>query len=96
MTQWLLFASVAGLLLGGVGLAWYVWRATMRVTPQEEAYDDRVASMNERQAHRLSDERLTKPPSDEDAWALMVQRGQRQQRRRPEPRRPRRASDGRR
>jgi hypothetical protein len=77
MTQWLLFAGVVVLLGAGVGLAWYVWRTTMRISPQEEAYDDRVATMNERQANRLSDEQLTKPPSDEDAWALMVRRGQR-------------------
>lgn len=78
MTQWLLFAGVVALLAAGAGLAWRVWRTTMRISPQEEAYDNRVASMNERQANRLSDEQLTKPPTDEDAWALMVRRGQRQ------------------
>jgi hypothetical protein len=80
MTQWLLFVGIVVLLGAGVGVAWYVWRTTMRVSPQEEAYDNRVATMNERQANRLSDEQLTKPPTDEDAWALMVRRGQRQRR----------------
>jgi hypothetical protein len=77
MLQWMLFLFLAVLLLGGVYFAWRTWWATTQFTPEEEAYDERVASLNDRQANRLSDEQLTRPISSEDAWAIMVRRGRR-------------------
>ena len=41
-----------------------------------------MAAMNERQANRLSDEQLRTPLTDDEAWNIMVRRGQRQPRRR--------------
>jgi hypothetical protein len=79
--QWLLLIVTAGLLLGGAAIAWRVWNQTIEeVAPHDDERDDAMASLNDRQANRLSDEQLTRPPGQEDAWAVMVRRGQRQRR----------------
>lgn len=85
MLTWLLFLIVALLLLAWVIFAWRSWRTTTQVTPEEQAFDSRVAALNDRQANRLSDDQLTRPVSDDDAWALMVGRGRRQRQRRRNP-----------
>ena len=60
MLTWLLFFIVALLLLGWVVFAWHSWRTTTQVTPEEQAFDDRVAALNDRQANRLSDDQITR------------------------------------
>ncbi len=64
---------------------WRYWYTLARVSPEEEEFDERMAALNERQANRLSDEQLTTPLSDDDAWDIMVRRGMRgrEARRRP-------------
>jgi hypothetical protein len=71
------------LLLAVVLIAiWRYWGSLARVTPEEEEFDERVAALNERQANRLSDEQLTQPFTDEEAWQIMVRRGMRDRDRR--------------
>jgi hypothetical protein len=69
---------------------WRYWGSLARVSPEEQEYDERMAALNERQANRLSDDQLTRPLSDDDAWAIMVSRGRQQRQGRP-ARRGRRA-----
>lgn len=80
MLQWILIGAVALLLLGWVFFAWQNWRSNTQFSEDDERYDEQVASLNDRQANRLSDDQLTHPVSEEDAWKLMIQRGQRQRR----------------
>jgi hypothetical protein len=71
----LLFALLAVILVAVViGIRRY-WDDQVELSDDEEAYDKRVAKLNERQANRITDEQLTSPPSDEDAWQIILQRG---------------------
>lgn len=72
-----LFVVSALLLLGGVYLLWRYWDTLARRSPEEEAFDERVAALNERQAHRISDEDLAHPLNEEEAWQIMIRRGRR-------------------
>jgi hypothetical protein len=72
-----LFLICAVLLLGTIYMVWRYWDSLARISPEEEAFDERVASLNERQAHRVSDEELAQPPSEDEAWQIMVSRGRR-------------------
>ena len=72
-----LFLLFAALLLGVVYALWRYWDNLSRLSPEEEAFDKRVAALNERQANRISDEQLAQPISEDDAWGIMVNRGQR-------------------
>jgi hypothetical protein len=76
-----LFLITAVLLLGGVYALWRYWDNLARLSPEEEAFDERVAALNERQANRVSDEELAHPVSEDEAWQIMVSRGQRPRRR---------------
>lgn len=81
MSSTILFLLMAAVLvLIGVGI-WRYWAGLVEVSPEEEELDRRMAALNERQAHRLTDDQLTHPPSDDDAWALIVRRGRRLMRR---------------
>jgi hypothetical protein len=66
---------------------WRYWSSLARVTPEEEEFDERMAALNERQANRLSDDQLTQPFTDEEAWQIMVRRGLRDRDRQRPPRR---------
>lgn len=70
-----LFAIVALVLLGLLYMTWRFWWNYTQITPEDEEYEDRVATLNDRQSNRISDKQLTNPPSTEDAWSLMVHRG---------------------
>ena len=72
-----LFLICAALLIGAVYAVWRYWDNLVGVSPEEEAFDERVAMLNERQANRISDEELTHPVSEDDAWSIMVRRGRR-------------------
>ena len=84
MAVWpiLLFVLSAALLLGVVYALWRYWDNVSRLSPEEEAFDERVAALNERQANRISDEELAQPIDEDEAWRIMVSRGQRGRRRR--------------
>jgi hypothetical protein len=56
---------------------WRYWIGLARVSPEEERYDELMSALNDRQANRISDEVLTNPLTDEDAWQIMVRRGRR-------------------
>lgn len=77
-----LFLICAALLLGAVYAVWRYWDNLVRVSPAQEEFDERVATLNERQANRISDEQLTHPLNEDDAWSIMVSRGQRAGKRR--------------
>jgi hypothetical protein len=77
-----LFVIFAVLLLAIIYALWRYWFSIAQVTPEEEEFDERVAALNERQANRISDEQLLRPFSEEDAWQIMVRRGQQPLRRR--------------
>jgi hypothetical protein len=71
----ILFLLSAALLVGIVVVLWRYWRSYANITPEEEAFDRRVAMLNERQANRLSNEQLAETVSEEDAWNIMLERG---------------------
>lgn len=77
----LLFLFLAVAVLAVVYGVWRYWHGLVDVSPEEEAYDREVADLNERQANRISDEQLTKAPSDDDAWQIMQRRGRQAMRR---------------
>ncbi|NOK60076.1 MAG: hypothetical protein GFH27_549291n269 [Chloroflexi bacterium AL-W] len=56
---------------------WRYWEDLVNISPEEEAYDKDVALLNERQANRMSDARLTRPASEDEAWDVMIRRGMR-------------------
>ena len=77
----ILFLFSAALLAGIVVVLWRYWRDYANITPEEEAFDKRVAALNERQANRLSNEQLAQSVSEEDAWKIMLRRGSQARRR---------------
>src|SRR5690349_28450 len=80
----ILFLFFTALVAGALLLVWRYWNTIARVSPEEEEFDERMSLLNDRQANRLSDEQLTHPLTDDDAWSVMVQRGLRDRaRRRP-------------
>lgn len=82
MIQVVLFIAAALLLLGLLYIIWQIWWSYTDVTPEDEAFDDRVARLNDRQANRYSDGELRQQLSPEDAWQLMIERGRGHRRRR--------------
>jgi hypothetical protein len=83
-----LFIFFTALVAGALLLVWRYWNAIASVSPEEEEFDERMTALNDRQANRLSDEQLTHPLTDDDAWRVMVQRGRRERERRRKPPRP--------
>ena len=84
----ILFLFFTALVAGALLLVWRYWNTIARVSPEEEEFDERMTMLNDRQANRLSDEQLTHPLTDDDAWSVMVQRGRRDRERRKRPARP--------
>jgi hypothetical protein len=78
----MLFLLVAVIVCGVLFAVWRYWNNLTRLSPEEEEYDEQVAAMNERQANRWSDEQLTTPLTDDEAWNIMVRRGMRDRKRR--------------
>lgn len=81
MDGFFLFVLFAALLLLAAYLLWRYWADLTAATPEEERFEERIAALNERQAHRYSDEELAAPVTEEDAWRTMVERGRRATRR---------------
>ncbi len=77
-----LIALIVTLLLGLVGLAaWRYWREQVNISPEDEELTREIAELNDRQANRMSDQRLRSGVDPDEAWRIMVQRGQRSRRR---------------
>ena len=81
----ILFLFFTALVAGALLLVWRYWNSIARVSPEEEAFDERMTALNDRQANRLSDEQLTHPLTDDDAWNVMVRRGRRDRERQRRP-----------
>lgn len=75
MPSFLQLILLAAAILVVIYAIWRYWTSMADMTPEEKEYDERVAELNERQANRLTDEQLTHPPSDDDAWQIMLRRG---------------------
>jgi hypothetical protein len=87
MTIYLLFVLAAVLLVGAAVVLWRLWADYTRVSPEDEEHEREIASLNDAQANRLSDQQLTRPIDTDTGWAIMVRRGGGDQRRRPRRRR---------
>lgn len=90
MGVFLLFGVAALLLLGLVALLWRLWNEYTQVSPEDEAFERSMVSLNDAQANRISDQQLRRPIDTDRGWEIMVQRGLQRPRRRPRqrPRRP--------
>ncbi len=87
ITAYLLFAVAAALLILLVALIWRFWQSFAQVSPEEEELDRSIASLNDSQANRSSDEQITRRMDPDTGWQIMVRRGQRSARRERRPRR---------
>lgn len=76
-----LIALLVTLLLGLIGFfAWRYWREQVNISPEDEELLREIAELNNRQANRISDQRLRSGIDPDEAWRIMVQRGQRSRR----------------
>ncbi len=75
-----IFAIVVLILLGGLYLAWSLWWSYTQVSPEDEAFHNEVAHLNDDQSYRMSDQQIANPPDSETAWMQMVRQGRRQKR----------------
>lgn len=71
-----LFFVVAFVFIVIVGVMWRYWQSVSEVNPSDEAMSRRIARLNDRQANRIEDELLRTRQSNEDAWRIMVERGE--------------------
>ncbi|MEI7644110.1 MAG: hypothetical protein WCJ55_07500 [Chloroflexales bacterium] len=90
ITAYLLFAIAALLMILLAALIWRFWQGFVEVSPEEEELERSIASLNDAQANRVSDQQITRQMDTETGWQIMVRRGQRASRRERTPRRPRR------
>lgn len=72
-----IFLACAIIIIVVIYALWRYWEDLVQVSPEEEAYDKDVAQLNERQANRMSDARLARVTSEDEAWDVMVRRGTR-------------------
>lgn len=75
MMSVLLYVVAAALLVGLIALIWRLWADHARITPEDEEYEREIASLNDAQANRLSDQQLTRPIDTKTGWDIMVSRG---------------------
>ncbi|WP_129633397.1 hypothetical protein [Candidatus Oscillochloris fontis] len=75
-TAYLLFVVAGLLLILLVALVWRFWQNVAQVSPEEEAMDRTIASLNDAQANRVSDEQIARQMDTETGWQIMVRRGQ--------------------
>ncbi|MEF3274934.1 MAG: hypothetical protein K6356_11165 [Chloroflexus sp.] len=84
----LFIAVLVTLFLGLIALAaWRYWHEQINISPADEELMREIAELNERQANRISDQRLRSVIDPDEAWRIMVQRGQSSRRRTSPPRR---------
>lgn len=74
---YVIVGALSLMLLGVIYWLWRYWDEAVRRTPEQEAYDKRMARLNERQSNRLSDDQLRGVIDEESAWNIMVSRGRR-------------------
>lgn len=72
---YLLFALVALALIALVVTLWRFWADYANRSPEDEELERELASLNDAQAHRVSDTQLTNPVDADSAWRTMVERG---------------------
>ncbi|MEI7772471.1 MAG: hypothetical protein WCI67_20955 [Chloroflexales bacterium] len=90
ITAYLLFAVAALLMILLVALIWRFWQGFVQVSPEEEELERSIASLNDLQANRRSDQQIARQMDTETGWQIMVRRGQRAAGGERGPRRPRR------
>jgi predicted PurR-regulated permease PerM len=90
ITAYLLFFVAALLMILLVALIWRFWQGFVDVSPEEEKLERSIASLNDSQANRTSDQQIARQMDTETGWQIMVRRGQRAPRGDRPPRRPRR------
>lgn len=79
----LVVAILVMLILGSIGIvAWRYWREQVNISPEDEELLREIAELNDRQANRISDQRLRSRIDPDEAWQIMVQRGRKSSRRR--------------
>lgn len=79
----LVITILVTLILGSIGIvAWRYWREQVNISPEDEELLREIAELNERQANRISDQRLRSRIDSDEAWQIMVQRGRKSSRRR--------------
>lgn len=71
-----IFVIVAVIFVAMIGLMWRYWKSVSEVTPSDEAMSRRIARLNDRQANRIDDDMLRTRQSSDDAWQIMVERGE--------------------
>ncbi|MCU0491856.1 MAG: hypothetical protein MUD01_09730 [Chloroflexaceae bacterium] len=90
MTSVVLAIVGAVMLVALLGVLWRFWQHYAARDQSDEEYEGRVARLNDRQANRVSDERITQNITPDEAWDLMVRRGMERRRRDRAERPPRR------
>jgi hypothetical protein len=90
ITAYLLFIVAALLMILLAVLVWRFWQGFAQVSPEEEELERSIASLNDSQANRASDQQIVRQIDTETGWQIMVRRGQRVARSERPPRRPRR------
>ncbi|ACL23335.1 hypothetical protein [Chloroflexus aggregans] len=74
----IIIAALVTGLLGFIGwAAWRYWREQVNISPEDEILTREIAELNDRQANRISDQRLRSGIDPDEAWQIMVHRGQR-------------------
>jgi hypothetical protein len=71
-----IFVVVALVFVAMIGVLWRYWKSVSEVTPSDEAMSRRIARLNDRQANRIDDDVLRSRQTSDDAWRIMVERGE--------------------
>jgi len=71
-----IFVVVALVFVVMIGVLWRYWKSVSEVTPSDEAMSRRIARLNDRQANRIDDDVLRSRQTSDDAWRIMVERGE--------------------
>lgn len=73
----ILFVGVALVILAVIVALWRYWDSISQRSPEDEAFDRRLAALNERQSNRMSDRFIRADMDQDTAWQIMVERGRR-------------------
>ncbi len=87
ITVYLLLFVAALLMILLAALIWRFWQGFVQVSPEEEELERSIASLNDEQANRTSDQHISRKMDTETGWQIMVRRGQRTPRSGRRPRR---------
>lgn len=75
MTVYILFAAAALLLFGLIFMIWRLWNNYTRISPEDEEHERNIATLNDAQANRVSDQQLIRNIDTDTGWQIMVRRG---------------------